>query len=90
MSVYILDYPRFITPNADGYNDTWRIPNLTRMDPNAIISIFDRYGKLLYRMRSQFSWDGTFNGKLMPPSDYWFLVNYSNGKELRGHFSLIR
>lgn len=90
IAVYILDYPRFVTPNNDGYNDTWRIPNLTKMDPNAIISIFDRYGRLLYRMRSQFSWDGTSNGKQMPPSDYWFLVNFSNGKELRGHFSLIR
>ncbi|WP_177765892.1 T9SS type B sorting domain-containing protein [Flavobacterium sp. I3-2] len=90
LSVYILDYPRFITPNDDGFNDTWRIPNLTRMDPNAIISIFDRYGKLLYRMKSEFSWDGTSNGKPMQPSDYWFLVNFSNGKELRGHFSLIR
>jgi len=90
LNVYILDYPRFVTPNGDGYNDTWRIPNLTRMDPNAIISIFDRYGRLLYRMKSQFSWDGTVNGKQMPPSDYWFLVNYSNGKELRGHFSLIK
>lgn len=90
LTTYILDYPRFLTPNNDGYNDTWRIPNLTRVDPNAVIYIFDRFGKLLYQMPAQHSWDGSKNGVPMPPTDYWFLVKYTNGKELRGHFSLIR
>ena len=90
LTTYILDYPRFLTPNNDGYNDTWRIPNLTKVDPYAKIYIFDRFGQLIYEMPAQFSWDGTRNGKLMPPTDYWFLVKYTNGKELRGHFSLIR
>lgn len=90
LSTYILDYPRFLTPNSDGFNDTWRIPNLSRIDPEAVIYIFDRFGKLLYQMPSQFAWDGSKNGIEMPSTDYWFLVKYSNGKELRGHFSLIR
>ena len=90
INTYILDYPKFMTPNADGFNDTWRIPNLTNLDPGAIISIFDRYGKLIYQMPAQFSWDGNRDGTAMPPSDYWFLVSFKNGKELRGHFSLIR
>lgn len=90
ITTYILDYPRFLTPNADGFNDTWRIPNLSRIDPNAVIYIFDRFGKLLYQMPSQYSWDGSKNGIEMPSTDYWFLVKYSSGKELRGHFSLIR
>ena len=90
ITVYILDYPRFLTPNADGFNDTWRIPNLTRIDSKAVVSIFDRYGRLIYQMQPQFSWDGTRNGKPLPPNDYWFLVKFSTGKELRGHFSLIR
>lgn len=90
LTTYILDYPRFVTPNGDGFNDTWRIPNLSKLDPNAVIQIFDRYGKLLYQMEPQFSWDGTRKGKTMPASDYWFLVKFTNGKELRGHFSLFR
>jgi len=90
LTTYILDYPRYMTPNGDGYHDTWRVPNLAKIDPDAHISIFDRYGKLIYRMQAQFSWDGNRNGVAMPPTDYWFLINYSNGKEMRGHFSLIR
>ncbi|RZJ69690.1 T9SS type B sorting domain-containing protein, partial [Flavobacterium sp.] len=39
-------------------------------------------------------WDGTFNGKPMPSTDYWFLVEYPDPsgamKEFRAHFSLKR
>lgn len=90
LEAFILDYPRFVTPNADGHNDTWRIPSLSKIDPKAIVQIFDRYGKLIFQMQPQFSWDGTRKGKILPASDYWFLVTFSSGKELRGHFSLLR
>jgi hypothetical protein len=39
-------YPKFFTPNNDGFNDNWNIPDLASQS-NALISIFDRYGKLL-------------------------------------------
>ena len=39
-------------------------------------------------------WDGTFNGKPMPTSDYWFIVEYQDSaqlkKEFRAHFTLKR
>ncbi|MFT4673677.1 MAG: gliding motility-associated-like protein, partial [Saprospiraceae bacterium] len=38
-------------------------------------------------------WDGTYNGDLLPSSDYWFRVEYTEQaiqKELKGHFSLKR
>ncbi|MCJ7756934.1 MAG: T9SS type B sorting domain-containing protein [Gillisia sp.] len=37
-----------------------------------------------------FSWDGTFNGKDLPGSDYWYEINIEGYKRIKGHFSLIR
>ena len=55
------------------------------------IYIFDRYGKLLTTLNSAASaWDGTFNGKALPASDYWFLAEFIDGFQYRSHFSLIR
>ncbi len=90
-TVTIINYPRFFTPNGDGYNDTWTVLNL---DDKARIRIFDRYGKFLVEINSKSqSWDGTFNGQPLPADDYWFTVNYSlNGVtyEYKNHFSLKR
>jgi len=88
--VYVLDYPRFFTPNGDGYNDLWVIKNIDQM-PDYTISIFDRYGKLLKQMNQNASgWNGIFNGREMPSDDYWFTLLFVNGKNVKGHFSLKR
>ena len=96
--ITILGYPKFFTPNNDGYNDYWNIPNYKNFF-QAQISIFDRYGKLIKEITpGDLGWDGYHNGHLMPATDYWFRLNY-NEKELNGdaksksfksHFSLKR
>ena len=76
-TVLVLDYPRFFTPNGDGNNDTWNIVGIATQ-PSAKIYIFDRYGKLLKQLSPTSSgWDGTYQGNLMPTSDYWFTVELS-------------
>lgn len=89
---YILSYPKFFTPNGDGYNDVWKIENLDKKGfENSNIFIFDRYGKLLKEINSKNnSWNGTFNTQNLPSSDYWFLIELTNGKSIRGHFTLKR
>lgn len=88
--VYVLDYPRFFTPNGDGFNDVWEIENL-KLFPNAVISIFDRYGKLLKQLNAvSSSWNGTYNGHELLTSDYWFSIDFGNGKIIKGHFTLKR
>ena len=94
-SVLVIDYPRFFTPNGDGYNDTWQIIGIDTR-PLSTIYIFDRYGKLLKQLSPlSEGWDGTFNGKPLPATDYWFSVNYEEPgtdiiKTFRAHFSLKR
>ncbi len=90
LQVYVLDYPRFFTPNGDGFNDLWVIKNIDQM-PDYTISIFDRYGKLLKQMNQNGSgWNGIYNGREMPSDDYWFTLLFVNGKNVKGHFSLKR
>jgi gliding motility-associated-like protein len=88
--VYIIDYPRFFTPNNDNFNDTWKIKNLELL-PKSTITIFDRYGKLLKELNpASNGWNGLFNGKELPSDDYWFAITFEDGKTLKGHFSLKR
>lgn len=86
----ILDAPNFFTPNGDGQNDLWFVP-LLALQPRTTISIFDRYGKLIYNFRAnQNGWNGTFDGFELPAADYWYVISFINGRIVRGHFSLIR
>jgi gliding motility-associated-like protein len=88
--IYILDYPRFFTPNGDGYNDTWKIKNLNVL-PKSTITVFDRYGKFMKEFNESGSgWNGTFNGHALPADDYWFVLKFEDGKTIKGHFSLKR
>jgi gliding motility-associated-like protein len=82
-------YPKFFTPNGDGFNDTWKI-KFSDVEEDLTVKIFDRYGKLIVELKNNSAWNGTFNGQELPATDYWFVVTRSNGKEYRGHFSLKR
>ncbi|MDC0858299.1 T9SS type B sorting domain-containing protein [Flavobacteriaceae bacterium] len=92
--VAVIDFPRFITPNQDGYHDTWNILGISVGDPTAKIYIFDRFGKLLKQISpTSEGWDGTYNGNPLPSNDYWFRVEYTENnikKEFSGHFTLKR
>ncbi|MGL5111519.1 MAG: T9SS type B sorting domain-containing protein, partial [Flavobacterium sp.] len=93
LSANVLKYPKFFTPNNDGFNDTWNIKDLA-FQPEAVVSIFDRYGKFLKEIKpSGQGWDGNYNGRPLPSTDYWFKVIYfSNNKEqvFKAHFSMKR
>ncbi|CAM4303210.1 T9SS type B sorting domain-containing protein [Gillisia hiemivivida] len=90
IDISVIGYPKVFTPNNDGYNDSWQIDGVDKL-PESKILIYDRYGKLLKELASHSTgWDGTFNGNLMPSNDYWFIVNLSDGRTFKGHFSLIR
>jgi gliding motility-associated-like protein len=88
--VYLLMFPRFFTPNGDGYNDTWKIKS-SEIEAGLTVKIFDRYGKIIKILSTNAdSWDGTYNGTELSATDYWFVVTRSNGIEYKGHFSLKR
>lgn len=90
-SIFIFDYPIFFTPNNDGYNDLW---NIFLENTEKKLYIFDRYGKLIKEiLPNELGWDGTYNGKKLPSTDYWFVLEYDEcgvQKIFKSHFSLIR
>lgn len=88
--VFLLTYPRFFTPNGDGTNERWRI-KFSHAEPDLKVYIFDRYGKLITSFGSSYEgWDGTYNGARLPATDYWFVVKRQDGREMKGHFSMLR
>lgn len=87
----ILGFPKFFTPNGDGFNDSWQPLGVSeRFNTDLKIMIFDRYGKLLAQVNPLSGWNGTFNGSALPTNDYWFLISRPNGKKHSGHFTLKR
>jgi gliding motility-associated-like protein len=87
----VVNFPKFFTPNGDGFNDILKIPGLENY-PSATLSIFDRMGKLIKTMdQNNLSWDGTYNEIQLPSTDYWYVLRLDDsGVEKRGHFSLKR
>jgi gliding motility-associated-like protein len=88
----IVGYPRFFTPNNDGFNDFWQLLGVSIVfEPNSEIFIFDRHGKLLKQISPQGAgWDGTYNGNPLPSSDYWFKATLMDGTTFSSHFTLKR
>lgn len=95
LKAHIVTYPKFFTPNGDGYNDVWKIEGLLS-EMNPILSIFDRYGKLLkvFYGNNYDGWDGTFNAITAPSTDYWFTIEYRTPEGtsaiFKSHFALKR
>ena len=98
IEIPIVYFPSFITPNGDGYNDTWEVKGIYLDDYNLDLTklyVFNRYGKLLGSISLDQSWDGTFNGSPLEATDYWYKVDLvkKSGEVLqpiRGHFSLLK
>tara|TARA_R110002012_G_scaffold294098_1_gene490031 strand:- start:5363 stop:8815 length:3453 start_codon:yes stop_codon:yes gene_type:complete len=89
-SIFVLGYQKFFTPNGDSINDFWNIIGGDAY-PNSVVNIYDRYGKLIKQLSANSAgWDGMFEGRPLPASDYWFSYSYNNGKTEKGHFSLKR
>ncbi len=87
--VFLLIYPKYFTPNGDGFHDTWKL-RLSEFEPGLTVKIFDRNGKFLKQLANQLGWDGTLNNQPLPADDYWFVVTRADGTDFRGHFSLKR
>ena len=90
--VAVLGFPKYFTPNGDSINDIWSVDGVNQFfNKGIIVTIFDRYGKLITSVSFQNGgWDGTINGYNLPSNDYWYIAKFPDGKEYRGHFALIR
>ena len=89
-NVIALGYEKFFTPNGDGFHELWNVIGAEQF-PDSRLFIYDRYGKLLREISPTGpGWDGTYLGRLLPASDYWFRFEYSDYEVFTGHFTLKR
>jgi gliding motility-associated-like protein len=79
------------SPNGDGVNDVWGVPEL-RFYEGVRIQIFNSGGsRLFYTENPDIRWDGTYEGKQMPVgSYYWVIEVIETGEMRRGMLNLIR
>ena len=90
--IAVLGVPKFFTPNGDGFNDNWKIRGANeKYNFNSIIYVFNRFGKLIKQIGTTGEgWDGTYNGNPLPSDDYWYSIEFEDGRTAKGHFSLKR
>jgi gliding motility-associated-like protein len=67
-----------ITPDGDGYNDTWVIEGI-ELYPDATVQVYDRWGKRVYYSQGYpQQWDGKHEGKVLPMGSYHYIINLNN------------
>lgn len=84
--------PDYFTPSEDGLNDTWDLSTIMDAYPKTEVTIYDRSGKVVAVLEGDTSeWDGTYNGKPLPSTDYWYVINVPEiRRQFTGHFTLLR
>ena len=95
--VTVVGFPKFFTPNGDGMNDYWHIQGIEMLQ-EPVVRIFNRYGMLLKELTPQsIGWDGRYNGRDLPSTDYWFKLTYIDiqgerveASYINNHFALRR
>jgi gliding motility-associated-like protein len=88
-TILVGGFPKFFTPNGDNINDTWQLLQ-KEFYPNAIIELYDRYGKNLNYIKADSEWDGTYRGVPLPSGDYWYKLTLENGRVVTGNVTLRR
>ncbi len=79
--------PRGISPNNDGYNQSFDLSNLDVKD----IMIFNRYGQKIYEKENyKDEWYGQSDKGELPTGTYYYVVTLSEGKQVTGWVYLQR
>ncbi|MEM9895260.1 MAG: PKD domain-containing protein [Bacteroidota bacterium] len=70
--------PNAFTPDDNGLNDEFFIFKNDFIDEFEIL-IYTRWGELIYTSQDQnFRWDGIFNGSLLPPETYAYIIKFTS------------
>jgi gliding motility-associated-like protein len=78
------------TPNADGMNDYWYIPQLEEYG-NIQVTVYNRFGQPVYESDSyKNDWDGTWKGKPLPSAAYYYIIKSSLKGFIKGVVNIVR
>jgi gliding motility-associated-like protein len=74
--------PTAFTPNGDGVHDTWQIVDLDIVYPNNVVTVYNRWGNLIYQSeKGNYAgkpWDGTFEGSALPVASYYYVIDFND------------
>lgn len=87
----VADIPNVISPNGDGINDTWIIPNAYVSGTNTEVIIMDSYGKVLLKSTDyQNNWpENDINFNSVNPV-YYYVITTSTNKTKKGSITIIK
>ena len=88
-----LVYPsNVLTPNGDGYNDTWKVKNI-QFYPNNVIKIYNSNGQLVRTLEKYNNdWDGTATSGTfkLATGTYYYAININEGEAIiKGFITLL-
>lgn len=81
---YMMQVSNSITPNGDGYNETWKIEGLV---PGVKMQVFNRWGNMVFQSNS---YDGTWDGGGLPDGTYYYLAQEPGGELYKGFLYISR
>ena len=86
-----LAIPQGFTPDGDGVNDTWTIPNLGAF-PDVAVRVFDRFGHTVYESpQYDNQWQGTYDGQPLPTGTYYYSITTEPDRQTyRGAVTILR
>jgi len=81
------------TPNGDGINDFWYIPN-AEFYPDIYVTVYNRWGDKIFEIKGYNNedkvWDGKRKGKELPIGTYYYIITMSGGKTKKGTVTIMR
>lgn len=86
------EIPNLFTPNSDGKNDAFIIPNLADAHPDCKVTIINRFGNVIFESTGyQTPWDGRYKGERVPIGTYYYeILSPSDAFEtIKGSISII-
>ncbi len=83
--------PNAFTPNGDGSNDRFIIPCLDNVQQKAALSVFNRWGNLVYQTDNYLSdWEGTHRDQPLPNGTYFYILKITDKQPQKGSIEIRR
>ncbi len=78
----IISVNKAFSPNGDGIDDVWIIENIEAIE-ECELTIFNRAGQRVFEAAPYHNnWDATINGRPLPSTDYYYVIQ-CNGKKVK-------
>lgn len=77
-----IEIPTAFTPDGDYTNDTWELENIDNFYPNNQVTIYNRWGSMIFQspvgQYESNAWNGKYNNESLPVGSYYFIIDYDS------------